>query len=107
MQRRRYGEYMVRRRTEYNTLEPTGKPRWLVVRTVHGRIVKSRLLPPGAHIQREFVASTLAHIDEGWTVGEFSSHTAYYAATKPTERIEVTITATDPSKPLESMYGRR
>jgi hypothetical protein len=97
---------MARRRTEYNSLEPTGQPRWLVVRTVHGRIMNCRLLPPGAHIQREFVASILSHIDEGWVVGEFSSHAAYYAATKPNERIEVTITATDPSKPQESMYGR-
>lgn len=98
---------MVRRRTEYNTLEPTGQPRWLVARTVHGRILKSRLLPPGSHIQREFVASILGHIDDGWTISEFSSHVAYYAATRPTERIEVTITATDPNLPLESMYGHR
>ena len=89
---------MVRRRAKYNTLAPASQPRWLEVRTVHGRILRSRLFtPPDTNIQREFVASILGHIDEGWTVGKLSSHVAYYAATRPTERIDVTITATDPN----------
>lgn len=35
------------------------------------------------------------------------SHAAYYIATRPTERSEVTITVADPNLPPESLYGRR
>jgi hypothetical protein len=97
---------MVRRRTEYDVLQSTGESRWFVVRAVHGRILKSRLLPPGTHLQREFVASIIAYIDEGWTIGDFSSRSAFYVATKRAERIEVMISASDPYQPLQSQYAR-
>lgn len=72
---------------------------------MHGRVLKSRLLPPGTHLQREFVASIIEHIDGGWIVGEFSSRSAYYIASKPTERIQVEITPSDPNEPLKPIYG--
>lgn len=96
---------MVRRRTEYDSLQPTREPRWLVVRSVHGRVLKSCLLPPGTHLLREFATSIVAYIDEGWSIGEFSSRSAFYVASKPQDRIEVSISASDPNVPLESMYG--
>ena len=97
---------MVRRRTEYDVLQPTGESRWLVVRAVHGRVLTSRRLPPGTHLQREFLASIMAYIDEGWTIGDFSSRSAFCVATKLAERIEVTISASDPYLPLQSPYGK-
>jgi len=97
---------MVRRRTEYDVLQPTEELRWLVVRAVHGRVLKSRRLPRGTHLQREFLASIMAYIDEGWTIGDFSSRSAFYVATKLADRIEVTISASDPYLPLQSPYGK-
>ena len=96
---------MVRRRAEYDVLQSTGESRWFVVRAVHGRVLKSRLLPPGTHLQREFVASIIAYIDDGWTIGDFSSRSAFYVATKSADRIEVMISASDPFLPLQSQHA--
>jgi hypothetical protein len=97
---------MVRRRTEYDPLQPTKELRWYVERAAHGRVLKSRLLPPGTHLQRVFVASIIAYIDEGWTIGDFSSRSAFYVATKHADRIEVMISASDPYLPLQPQYAR-
>lgn len=96
---------MVRPRTEFDALQPTQEPRWFVVRTVHGRIVKSRRLPPNTHLVREFLTSVIAYIDEGWNIGEFSLRSAFYVATKVGERVEVMISATNPHEPIKPMYG--
>ena len=95
---------MVRRRSEFDVLLPTHQPRWLVVRTIHGRILSCSFLPPGTHLLREFVASIMSHIDDGWAIGEFSSHSGFYIASKLGERLEVMISASDPNVPARPMY---
>ena len=69
---------MVRRRAVFYPLERTSKPRWYVVRSMHGTVIESRLLPSAADLKREVVASMLAWTDEGWQVGEFSSVAATF-----------------------------
>jgi hypothetical protein len=87
---------MVRRRTAFNPLEATAGPRWYVVRSMHGTVIESRLLPAGADLKREFVASMLAWMDAGWQAGEFSSASATFFCDRGPDRRMVSIDSIDP-----------
>jgi hypothetical protein len=94
---------MIRKRAVYDPLEPTKEPRWYEVRSMHGALLESRLLPPGADLKRSFVAAMLEHIDAGWQLGEFGSRGGVFFCTRGTERRMVSITPTAPGTP--QMYG--
>jgi hypothetical protein len=87
---------MTRRRTAHDPLEPTGAPRWYVVRSMHGTVIESRELPSGADLKRAFVAAMLQWIDAGWNLGEFSSASASFFCDRSPERRMVSIDPTDP-----------
>ncbi len=94
---------MTRRRTAHDPLEPTGAPRWYVVRSMHGTVIESRELPSGADLKRAFVAAMLQWIDAGWNLGEFSSASASFFCDRSPERRMVSIDPTDPHD--VPMYG--
>jgi hypothetical protein len=87
---------MVRRRALFDPFARTTERRWLVVRNQHGSILESRELAPDIDLRRRFVASILEWIDEGWTVGEFSSASAAFFCARSTERRMVAIERLDP-----------
>jgi len=87
---------MVRRRTTFDPFEPTGAPRWYVVRSMHGPLIESREIPPEANLKRVFVGAMLEWMDAGWSLGEFSSGTATFFCNRHAERRMVSIVPTDP-----------
>jgi hypothetical protein len=87
---------MVRRRTLFDPFASTTERRWLVVRNQHSSILESRELAPDIDLRRLFVASILEWIDDGWTVGEFSSVGAAFFCSRSTERRMVAIERVDP-----------
>ncbi len=87
---------MARRRTAHDPLEPTGAPRWYVVRSMHGTVIESRELPTGADLKRAFVAAMLQWIDAGRNLGEISSASASFFCDRNPERRMVSIDPTDP-----------
>jgi hypothetical protein len=88
---------MVRRRTAFNPLETTAAPRWYVVRSMHGTVTESRLLPGGADLKREIIVSMLAWIDAGWELSEFSSVSGTFFCNRNPERRMVSIDTADPN----------
>jgi hypothetical protein len=87
---------MVRRRATFNPLETTSAPRWYVVRTMHGSVIESRELSPGADLKHVFVTAMLAWMDGGWQIGEFSSNSGTFFCTRAHERRAVSIVPIDP-----------
>jgi hypothetical protein len=63
---------------------------------MHGTVIESRLLPAGADLKREFVASMVEWMDKGWQVGEFSSASGAFFCHRDPERRMVSIDPTDP-----------
>ncbi len=63
---------------------------------MHGTVIESRLLPPGADLKHEFVTSILAWMDSGWKVGEFSSVTGTFFCDRNCERRMICIEFADP-----------
>lgn len=96
---------MVRRANAYDPLEATAAPRWHVVRTMHGSVVESHQLAPGADLKRFFIESMLKWIDAGWKIGEFTSTSGAFFCTRGNERRMVTISPSDPQEERGSMYG--
>ena len=94
---------MTRRRTAHDPLEPTGAPRWYVVRSMQGSVLEARELPPRSDLKRTFITAMLTWIDAGWRVGEFSSTTASFFCDRIAERRMVSIDPTDPYD--VPMYG--
>jgi hypothetical protein len=84
------------RRSIYDPLEPTQEPRWIVVRSMHGAVLESRQLPTGADLKRVFIASMLQWIDDGWTLGEFSSRTGALFCNRLNDRRMISVDAGDP-----------
>jgi hypothetical protein len=64
---------VMARRNVYDPLEPTGEPRWYIVRGGQNVLLEVRPLPAGTDLKRVFVAAMLERIDAGWQLGEFSS----------------------------------
>jgi hypothetical protein len=94
---------MVRRRQLHDPLQPSAQPRWYVVRSMHGSVIESRLLPGGANLKRIFLAAMIEWLDAGWSLGEFSSASATFFCDRNPERRMVSI---DPSDPADvPMYG--
>jgi hypothetical protein len=60
------------------------------------RSSESRELAPGIDLRRLFVASILEWMDDGWTVGEFSSASAAFFCARSTERRKVAIERLNP-----------
>jgi hypothetical protein len=90
---------MVPRRSVYDPLLPTTEPRWYTVRNMHGALLESRLLAPGADLKRAFVVAMLEHIDAGWQLGEFGPRGGVFFCIRGTERRMVSITPTAPGSP--------
>ena len=90
------------RRSVFDPLEPSREVRWYVERNMHGAVLERRELPRGADLKRTFVAAMLAFIDDGWTLGEFSSTGAVFYCLRGNERRMVQITPTDPGEPRGS-----
>jgi hypothetical protein len=87
---------MPRRRALFDPFSRTSEQRWLVVRNEHGSILESLELAPDIDLKRLFVASILEWIDDGWTVGEFSSVAAAFFCARAAERRMVAIERLDP-----------
>lgn len=90
---------MASRRTAYNPLETSPAPRWYVVRSMHGTVIEARPLAAGTDLTRVFVLALLAWLDEGWSIGEFSSAAAAFFCQRGVERLMVSI---DPNNPHEA-----
>jgi hypothetical protein len=86
------------RRCVFDPLEPTGEPRWYVVRNIYRAVLEARALAPGVNLKRAFVAAILEHIDAGWKSGEFSSRTGHFFCDKGNERRMVEISRSDPGQ---------
>jgi hypothetical protein len=89
---------MIRRRNTFEPLEPTTEPRWVVVRNMHGALLRVRALAPGSDLKRAFVVLMLEWIDAGWRLGEFSSTAGTFFCTRGVERRMINITPTDPGE---------
>jgi hypothetical protein len=87
---------MVRKRATFDPWEPTGSPRWFVVRSMHGSLIESREIPPETDLRRVFVAAMLEWMDAGWRLGEFSSVSATFFCDRQNDRRMVSIVPTDP-----------
>jgi hypothetical protein len=87
---------MARRRTVHDSLEATTARRWYVVRSMHGTVIESRVLPSGADLKRSFLLAMLQWIDAGWKLGEFSSASATFFCDRNPERRMISIDPTDP-----------
>jgi hypothetical protein len=87
---------MVGRRTAYNPLEPATTPHWYVVRSMHGTIIESRQLSAGTNLKRAFIAAMLDLLDNGWSIGEFSSTSGTFFCNRSPDRRMVSIDPTDP-----------
>jgi len=68
----------------------------MVVRNMHRTVLEARQLESTANLTRTLVAAMLEYIDTGWTLGEFSSSTAFLFCTKAGERRMVGISPSDP-----------
>jgi hypothetical protein len=75
------------------------EPRWYEVKDRHGRVLESRLLPPGTDLRRALIAAILEHIDSGWNLGEFVARSGTFFCTRCTEWRMVSITPTAPGTP--------
>ena len=62
-----------RRSAPYDPLEITSRSMWYVVRSMHRSVLEARPLAAGQNLKRVFAQAIIHWIDEGWTVGEFSS----------------------------------
>jgi hypothetical protein len=70
---------------------------------MHGALIETQPLPPGADLKRAFIEAMLRWMQDGWSIGEFSSASASFFCTRPPERRMVSI---DPTDPYEvPMYG--
>jgi hypothetical protein len=87
---------MIRRRATFNPLEPSGTPRWYVVRSMHGSLIECREIPRQSDLKRVFIAAMIEWMDAGWSLGEFSSVSATFFCDRQSERRMVSIVPTDP-----------
>ncbi|HTW74406.1 MAG TPA: hypothetical protein VMD56_05735 [Steroidobacteraceae bacterium] len=87
---------MIRRRATCNALEASPEPRWLVSRSMYGRVLGARRLEPGADLVRAFLVAVIELLDAGWQVGEFSSAAALVRYRRGTEQRLLTIEELDP-----------
>ena len=87
---------MVRKRATFDPFEPSGLPRWYVVRSMHGSLIESREIPRESDLRRVFVAAMLEWMDAGWRLGEFSSVSATFFCDRQNDRRMVSIVPTDP-----------
>jgi hypothetical protein len=91
------------RRSRFDPFARTTERRWLVVRNQHSSLIDSCELAPDTNLTRAFVASILEWIDDGWTIGEFSSTAACFFCWRGTERRRIAIEAFDPRAPLPNL----
>jgi hypothetical protein len=87
---------MVRRRATFDPLEPTGAPRWYVVRSMHGTLIESQEIPRDSDLKRIFVGAMLEWMDAGRSLGEFSSISATFICNRQADRRMVSIVPTGP-----------
>lgn len=82
---------MSPRRALLDRLEPSGEPRWYVVRSAHGAVLEKRVIAGGTDLKRLFVSAMLEAIDAGWHLEEFSSCAGSFFCSRGIERRIVTI----------------
>ncbi len=63
---------------------------------MHGSVIESRELSPGADLKHVFVTAMLAWMDAGWQIGEFSSASETFFCTRAHDRRAVSIVPINP-----------
>src|SRR5438270_8793733 len=91
---------MSPRHSKYEPLQPSGQPRWLVIRNMHRGLLSQQLLAPGTDLGGAFVMALAAQVQAGWTLETFSSNVACAFCSRGGERCAVSIEAEDPTRPL-------
>jgi hypothetical protein len=98
---------LAMRRGSFDPLEKTDKPRWYVVRNMHGALLEARELPPGAELRRVFVEAILKWMDDGWKLKEFHSRTGTFFCDGGGERRRIDITPSYPGRTQSSGIPQR
>jgi hypothetical protein len=95
---------MVRRST-FDPLASSCELRWFEIRDMAGTLIDSRALPAGTDLKRTLVAAMLEHIDNGWTLGEFSSRIGTFFCNREGQRRMVNICVTAPNEHAGYGFG--
>jgi hypothetical protein len=70
---------------------------------MHGSIIESHQLVAGAHLTHAFITAMLRWLEDGWSIGEFTSRSATFFCTRGNDRRMVSIDPTDPhNAPMNS-----
>ena len=88
-------------------LLPTQERRWIAVYNVLRRVIEHREIPPGADLPGELVKALAAHVEQGFVLEDFSSKRASAFCHRGTERREIAVTLSDPTKEPLPMYTRQ
>jgi len=89
---------MIRRRHAHESLEPSGEPRWLTVRSFSGGLLEYRRLEPGTDLVRTYLVAMLELVDAGWRLGEFGSTSAAVRHERGTEKRMLAVESVDPEE---------
>ena len=96
-----YVSPMVRRST-HEPLQPSPRPRWLVVRDMHGTALECRPLAPMSDLHGAFVKAMASQVGAGWQFEVFTSPRATAFYHRGAERRVITIESDDPARPTPS-----
>lgn len=94
---------MPSRRSRYDPLGTSDRPRWLVVKDVHSQVIECREVPAGADLHALITATVRARQADGWTVENDGSY-GFVFCRKADVRRMVAIVQVDPAQPAVGTY---
>ncbi len=95
---------MSRRRVRFDPLATADRPRWLVVKDMHGSVIDSTLIAAGADLHGLMATTIRARQSDGWSVENDGSY-GFLFCHKAGVRRMVAIVQVDPAEPAAGAYA--
>jgi hypothetical protein len=94
---------MPSRRSRYDPLATSDRPRWLVVKDMHSAVLDSALIPAGTDLHALMAATIAGRQTEGWNV-ECDGAYGFFFCHRGSVREFVNVAHVDPAKPVVGAY---
>jgi hypothetical protein len=92
-----------RRRSRFDSLATSDRPRWLVVKDMHGSVIDSTMIAAGADLHELMAAMIRTRKADGWTVENDGSY-GFVFCHKAGVRRMVALVQVDPTQPTAGAY---